>query len=96
MCALFCLLFLLFASTAQACHNHDAPASQSSRGALTQDHCSLCVAMHSALPTTMHAAPNPVLRVQDCLTRVSAVEPETHWSFNLFGRPPPAPVAAHV
>jgi len=96
--AIVCVLLVGVVGTAQAAHVHGAwlthpdkrvslpmEASQS----LDQEHCPLCVAMHSALPVSMQAVPEPLQQVaQRVASRVFAA-PDKLWSFAMFSRPPP-------
>jgi hypothetical protein len=91
---LLSVLLIAVMSTVQVCHSHDLvpqPASSQQRlppsGA---DHCPLCVAMHSALPATPQAAPEPVLLIQ-VVDSVTADAPHVfRWHFQRAIRPPPA------
>jgi hypothetical protein len=98
--AMFCLLLVGAASVAQAAHIHGkwmperaskvgvpADASQLQGG---EERCSLCVAMHSALPVTEVVEPVR-LELVDCLlstTEEHAAE-SRWWHFAMFSRPPP-------
>src|ERR1700722_9451532 len=67
-----CLLLICIASTAQVCHTHLEAAltsKDSHQNVPAPDHCPLCVAMHSALPATASAAPEPLLQGQAVLFR---------------------------
>jgi hypothetical protein len=100
MLALACLLLIGFASTAQAVHVHGeflpsnaahvgvpADASQVPGGEIN---CSLCVAMHAALPVAMAAGVvSTELVVGTEATAVDRVASEP-WHFAMFSRPPPA------
>jgi hypothetical protein len=91
-----CLLLICIASTAQVCHTHLEVAASSKdsqdshQNVPAPDHCPLCVAMHSALPATANAAPEPLLQVQAVLFRAVELQRLQRWSFDLFSRPPPA------
>ena len=54
-----------------------------------EEHCPLCVAMHSALPATMQVVPEPVQQIAQTLYTHVLVAPEKLWSFAMFSRPPP-------
>lgn len=94
---LFCAALFLFVSTAQAAHLH-SPAKQGhhlqapaagSQTADAEEHCSLCVAMHPALPASVHVAPMPLLRDEP----LAGLPPDdgvlAAWAFARFSRPPP-------
>jgi hypothetical protein len=90
---MLCLLLICVASTAQVCHTHLETASTSKdshQNVPGPDHCPLCVAMHSALPATASAAPEPLLQVQAVLFHAVELQRLQRWSFDLFSRPPPA------
>ena len=94
MIAALCILMITFMSAAQACHTHSEASSlkQSSHHnqAPQEDHCPVCMAMHSALPTALHLAPAPTLEVKP----LSAVPSDTlrtfGWRFEMASRGPPA------
>jgi hypothetical protein len=98
--AMFCLLLVGAASVAQAAHIHGkwlperaskasspADASQVPGG---EEHCSLCVAMHSALPVTERVEPVRLVLVDCVLAQTVVCAPEQRWHFAMFSRPPPA------
>ena len=94
--ALLCLLLVSVASTVQVCHVHGELASTSGNSRDSRDsrqtvpdHCPLCAAMHSALPTTAHTDTEPVLQVQTVLLQAVQVARVQRWSYELFSRPPP-------
>jgi hypothetical protein len=98
--ALACLLFVGVASSAQAVHIHGkwlpdntvkastaADASQLPGG---EEHCPLCLAMHSAaLPISAHVEPVRLLVVELRPTQTVEHIPESQWHFAMFSRPPP-------
>lgn len=81
--AVLCLFLILGASTAETCHTHPEQSQT------TPDHCPLCIAIHSALPTALHSAQAPEL------SAVGHVAPriEHQWSrfsnHEVSGRAPP-------
>jgi hypothetical protein len=90
--ALLCVLMVCVMSTVQVAHNHtdSVPLKQNKNhnGPAPDDHCPLCVAMHSALPVSVHA-PDPVLQVQT-LDKVAADALRVfRWRFEMACRPPP-------
>jgi hypothetical protein len=100
--ALACLLVVGTVSTVQAVHIHGewlptgahraglpADASQVPGG---EEHCPLCVAMHSALPTALQMAPEPALVAEADVVEQAMPAAETHWHFAMFSRPPPVAV----
>lgn len=92
--AALCILMVVFMSAAQSCHTHAEasslrPGSQQHQQPAPEDHCPVCVAMHSALPAPLHLAPAPTLEVEP----LSAVASDTlrtfRWRFELASRGPP-------
>jgi hypothetical protein len=83
-------------STVQVCHVHsDASLPQQKSQQKTpvpipEDHCPLCVAMHSALPVALHVAPEPILQIQRLDSLAADVERVFRWRFEMASRPPPA------
>jgi hypothetical protein len=94
--ALICVLMVCVMSTVQAFHTHDDPSfkRQGSRQNPTtpEDHCPLCVAMHSALPVALHITPEPVLNIQTLDSIAADAERIFRWRFEMASRPPPADV----
>ncbi len=58
--------------------------------------CPLCIAMHGVLPVAAPAAPAPVAVVVETPQAAASSHYSSLWSFELFGRPPPVSVVAHV
>jgi hypothetical protein len=91
--ALLCVLVVCVMSTAQVCHTHSelsllkGPSQQNSPA--SDDHCPLCVAMHSALPVSLHIAPVPMLQMQALDSVAADAERIFRWRFELASRPPP-------
>lgn len=94
-----CLLLVSVASTAQAVHIHGqwlphgkaqvhAPVEATSTPG-GDVHCSLCVAMHSALPGTVVVAPAPSPLSALPLAELQTSRPDARWPFAMFSRPPP-------
>ncbi|MGD0829806.1 MAG: hypothetical protein ABR907_02605 [Terracidiphilus sp.] len=80
--AVLCLALLSLLAIVQVAHLH--PLDKDS------DHCSLCVAMHSAAPAATIAA---VVVLVSFENPAPVVEPRTvvrYWHPKLFTRPPPA------
>lgn len=99
LAALFCVLLVGVAGIAQAAHIHgdwlpssgtQLAAHVAGSSAIGEDSCPLCVAMHSALPATILAAPLPGLLLEQNLLLASAHTPTLVWYFAAFSRPPPA------
>jgi hypothetical protein len=88
-----CILMVTFMSAAQACHTHSETTSlrQSSNHNLPapEDHCPVCMAMHSALPAALHLAPAPTLEVQPLSSIASDTLPTFRWRFEMASRGPP-------
>ena len=92
--AIVCVLVVCVMSTAQVCHTHAefSLLKQNSRnnGPAPDDHCPLCVAMHSALPVALHVAPEPMLQIQALDSVATDAERIFRWRFEMASRPPPA------
>ncbi|GAC1357857.1 MAG: hypothetical protein NVSMB3_04660 [Acidobacteriaceae bacterium] len=94
--ALVCLLLVVVVSTAQVCHVHEkASVRQGSRQGdpAPENHCPLCVAMHSALPTGVHVAPEPLASVRALDSIAADAERMFRWRFEMASRPPPVAAA---
>lgn len=97
--ALACLLLVAVASSVEAVHVHGRwlPQQAAQAGAAAdgsqlpggEDHCPLCVAMHSALPVQVHVEPVRLLLVDCKAVQGIDREPESAWHFAMFSRPPP-------
>ena len=87
--AVLCLLLFALVSTAQVCHTHQDLQPASHHNAPAPDHCPLCVAMHSALPTTLHAVPQPILHVHALTVAAQSYRPASRFALQLASRPPP-------
>ena len=92
--AILCILVVCVMSTAQVCHTH-SDLSLLKRGPAKnvpapEDHCPLCVAMHSALPVSLHIAPEPMLQIHALDSVAADAERIFRWRFELASRPPPA------
>lgn len=94
MIAALCILMITFMSAAQACHTHAETSSlkQSSHHnqPAPEDHCPVCMAMHSALPATLHLAPAPILEIEPLSTVASDTLRSFNWRFEMASRGPPA------
>lgn len=95
MLAFVCLLLVVVMSTAQVCHVHGAVVAKQGRSSPgpnnsgPEDHCPLCVAMHSALPADIHVAPEPMVLVRALDSIAADVERKFRWRFEMASRPPP-------
>jgi hypothetical protein len=102
--ALACLLLFGLASSVQTVHIHGdwlpdnaakvaapADASQLPGG---EEHCPLCVAMHSALPVAERTVPEPLVLLDAVFTPDASHAPDATWHFALYSRPPP--VSTHA
>ncbi len=99
MLALACVLLVSVASSVQAVHIHGQWLPESAAKAATpadasqipggEEHCPLCIAMHSALPVSANVEAVRMEPVQ--FRSVQAVDhaPDAAWHFALFSRPPP-------
>jgi hypothetical protein len=94
MIAALCILMIAFMSAAQACHTHAETSSlrQSSHHNQPppEDHCPVCMAMHSALPATLHLAPAPTLEIEPLSAVASDTLRSFSWRFEMASRGPPA------
>jgi hypothetical protein len=98
--ALVCLLLVSAVSFAQAAHIHGQWLPDRHHHASTQvdssqlpggeERCSLCVAMHSALPVAMHVEPALTVLTEVRLVPTLDRAPAALWHFAMFSRPPPA------
>jgi hypothetical protein len=93
--ALVCVLVVTIMSTAQVAHTHaefSALKQQNSNhnSPAPDDHCPLCVAMHSALAAPQQFAPEPTLSMQRLDSVASEAERIFRWRFEMASRPPPA------
>ena len=80
--ALLCLALLAMVAVVQVAHIHPLDSDA--------DHCSLCIAMHSAAPVTIAAAVVVLVRIGTPEPVVEARTLVRHWHPKLFTRPPPA------
>jgi hypothetical protein len=97
--ALACLFLVVGASSVQAVHihgqwlpNHAVQVGAAADGSQLpggEDHCPLCVAMHSALPVAAHVEPTRLVLVECRAVRGIDRAPESAWHFAMFSRPPP-------
>lgn len=92
--ALVCILMVGFMSAAQACHTHAEASSlrQSSHQnqPSPEDHCLVCVAMHTAIPAGVNALEETTVDAAQYVVP-SGVEDghSTIRAFDLQTRPPP-------
>lgn len=98
--AAVCLLLAGVVGTAQAAHIHGQlllnqkfelhqPAADA--GTLGgEEHCPLCVAMHSAMPVAQLATYAASAHFVAKVPEQAVVRPDTLWHYARFGRPPPA------
>jgi len=100
---MLCVALMGAIGTAQAVHIHgDWLPKNAAHASLPADasqgqgeeHCPLCVAMHSALPVTLAVIPVPLREVRQLFSARVLVAPQKLWSFAMFSRPPPAAVPA--
>src|SRR5580698_4829396 len=93
--AILCVLVVCVMSTVLACHTHaDFSAlkqtPQQRNAPAPDDHCPLCVAMHSALPVSLHVTPEPMLQIQALDSVAADARRIFRWRFEMASRPPPA------
>lgn len=91
--ALLCLLLVCVMTTVQVSHSHHEFSSlkqgTNHNGPVPDDHCPLCVAIHTAaLPVTAHA-PEPVLEVHALELVAADAGRIFRWRFEMASRPPP-------
>ena len=92
--AAVCILMVVFMSAAQACHTH-AEASSLRQGThqnqpSPEDHCLVCVAMHTAIPAPAQALRATTVDVVQYIVPSSAEDGHsTIYAFDLQTRPPP-------
>jgi hypothetical protein len=93
------MLLVSVAAVAQAAHIHgellpnhatQIGAHVDGDGAVSEDACPLCVAMHSALPTAGFAALPSGLAPESTLPSACSRKPQSLWTFAAFSRPPPS------
>jgi hypothetical protein len=78
---LLCLALLALLAVVQVAHMHPLDTDA--------DHCSLCIAMHSAAPVAVMAAAVVLVRIGTRAPVVEAHAVVRHWHPKLFTRPPP-------
>lgn len=92
--ALVCMVAVCLMSTAQLAHTHAefSALKQGSHqnGPSPDDHCPLCVAMHSALAPPDHYAPEPTLSIHRFDSVAAEAVRQFRWRFEMASRPPPA------
>lgn len=92
--AALCILMVTFMSAAQACHTHAEASSLKQNSHQNQpapeDHCLVCVAMHSALPAALHISPAPPLNLESIGPVTSDTLRTFRWRFEMASRGPPA------
>ncbi len=81
---LLCLTLLAMVAVVQVAHIHPLDSDA--------DHCSLCIAMHSAAPVAVMAAAVVLVRIGTTAPVVEARTVVRHWHPKLYTRPPPADV----
>jgi len=82
--AFLCLALLALLAVVQVAHMH--PLDRDA------DHCSLCIAMHSAAPVAVMAAAVVLVRMGSPAPVVEARVVVRHWHPKLYTRPPPSGV----
>ena len=82
--AFLCLALLAMLAVVQTAHMH--PLDRDA------DHCSLCIAMHSAAPVAVMAAAVILVKIGSAAPVVEERVSVRHWHPKLYTRPPPAGV----
>jgi hypothetical protein len=77
-----CLALLALLVVVQVAHMHTCESEA--------DHCSLCIAMHSAAPVAVLAAAVVLVRIGPAAPVVEARAVVRHWHPKLYTRPPPS------
>ena len=80
--ALLCLALLAMLALVQVTHTHALESDP--------DHCSLCIAMHSAAPVAVMAAAVVLVRIGRPEPLVETRAVVRHWNPKLYTRSPPA------
>jgi hypothetical protein len=80
--ALLCLALLVLLATVQVAHTHLVESDA--------DHCTLCIALHSAAPIAVMAALVVMVRAGAYVQLAEARPVVRHWSPKLLARPTPA------
>jgi hypothetical protein len=100
---MLCVALMAAVGTAQAVHIHGDWLPQNALHATVpadasqgqgEEHCPLCVAMHSALPVTLAVVPESLQEVRLLLSAHVLIAPQRLWSFAMFSRPPPVAATA--
>jgi len=101
--AMLCVALMGAIGTAQAVHIHGDWLPQNALHATVpadasqgqgEEHCPLCVAMHSAMPVTLTVVPLPLQTVRQLFSARVVIAPQKLWSFAMFSRPPPVAATA--
>ncbi len=79
---LLCLTLLLLLTCVQAVHMHAAQTSQ--------DHCPICMVLHSAVPIAVTATVLILAQRAELAPVLKARAVSRRWHLQLFTRPPPA------
>jgi len=79
--AFLCLTLLALLAVAQVAHMHPLESDA--------DHCSLCIAMHSAAPVAVMAVAVILVRMGSPAPVAEARAVVRHWHPKLYTRPPP-------
>lgn len=92
---LACVLLVAVMSTVQVCHTHHLiPQPTGSHQNLpSSDHCPLCIAMHSAMPASLHIGPEPVIQAQRLDSVAADADRPFRWHFQMACRPPPSDIS---
>jgi hypothetical protein len=79
---LVCLVLLALLAVVQVAHMHPLDTDA--------DHCSLCIAMHSAAPVVVMASAVVLVKIGTTAPVVEVRAVIRHWHSKLYTRPPPA------
>lgn len=95
--ALLCIVMVTFMSAAQSCHTHAEASSlrqgsqHNQRQPVPEDHCLVCVAMHTAIPAAAQVLQETSVATAQYVPLPRSAEGHgTIRTFDLQTRPPPA------
>lgn len=80
--AFMCLVLLALLTVVQVAHIHSLDTDA--------DHCSLCIAMHSAAPVAVMAAAIILIKIGTSASVVEVRAVVRYWHPKLYTRPPPS------
>lgn len=95
---LLCVSLLFCASTAQACHAHDASLRADGKTQISAplDECPLCAAPHAALAAETHTTVSRTPQLESLAPSLLGELRLTQLPFHLFSRPPPTAISMNA